>query len=212
MPREKEEVPRWRIRGEWQDSCSCAVGCPCTFDQVPTEGYCQGLLAYHIEKGNFGDLSLNGLNVVSVGKYGQGRLLSGDWVLGFVIDARANAHQRDAMRKIFTGEAGGMFGKFVPLIAKIVGVEYLPIEWHHRGHTWGLKVGSITETKAGAYRGLMTPEGEVVQVLNAPVAEGGAGLPITIGHTSLSKIKLFRFEFDLTGRNSKFGSLDLAGP
>lgn len=58
----------------------------------------------------------------------------------------------------------------------------------------------------------MTPTGEVVQVLNAPVAEGGAGLPITMGHTSLSKIKLFSWEFDLAGRNSKFGPMEFTGP
>lgn len=138
--------------------------------------------------------------------------MNGDWVIGFVIDTRANAEQREALRKIFTGEAGGMFGEFVPLIARIVGVEYLPIEWRRGGRTWGLKVGTTTETKAGPYKGAMTPRGQVVQVLNAPIAEGGAGLPITMGHTSLSKIRLFHFEFDLTGRNSKFGPVDLAGP
>src|SRR2546425_3082533 len=100
------EVPKWRIRGEWQDSCSCDIGCPCTFDQIPTLGYCQGLLAYHIEKGNFGELSLNNLNMVSVGKYGQGRLLAGHWVIGYVFDEKANREQREALRKIFMGEAG----------------------------------------------------------------------------------------------------------
>ncbi len=206
------KAPKWRIRGEWQDSCSCAIGCPCTFDQIPTEGYCQGLLAYHIEKGNFGDLSLDNLNMVSVGKYGQGRLLAGHWVIGFVFDAKANDAQREALRKIFMGEVGGRFGALAPLIAKVVGIEYAPIEWHHQGHSWGIKIGKNTETKSGVYKGLDTPEGEEVQVLNAPVAEGGIAIPITMGQTFASKIKLFSFEFVWSGRNSKFGRMEISGP
>ena len=204
--------PKWRIRGEWQDSCSCAIGCPCTFDQIPTQGYCQGLLAYHVEKGNYGGLSLDGLTMVSAGKYGQGRLLAGHWVIGYVFDAKADAEQREALRKIFMGEAGGRFAMLAPLVAQVVGVEYLPIEWHHRGGSWGIRVGKDTETRSGVYRGLDTPKGEAVQVLNAPVAEGGIALPITMGHTLMSKIKLFSFEFEWSGRNSKFGPMDISGP
>ena len=206
------KVPKWRIRGEWQDSCSCNIGCPCTFDQLPTLGFCQGLLAYHIEKGNFGDISLDNLTMVSTGKYGQGRLLSGHWVIGFVFDARANSAQREALRKIFMGEVGGRFGQLRPFIAKVVGIEYLPIEWRHKGDRWGIKIGKDTETKSGVYRGMNTPKGESVQVLNAPVAEGGIALPIIMGHTLMSKIKLFSFEFEWSGRNSKFGPMDISGP
>src|SRR2546422_9453721 len=101
------KAPRWRIRGEWQGSCSCDIGCPCTFDQLPTLGYCQGLLAYHIEKGNFGELSLNNLYMVSVGKYGQGRLLAGHWVVGYGFDDKANSEQRQALRIIFMEVAEG---------------------------------------------------------------------------------------------------------
>jgi hypothetical protein len=169
-------------------------------------------LAYHIEKGNFGELSLDGLTMVSAGKYGQGRLLAGHWVIGFVFDEKANAAQREALRKIFMGEAGGRFGQLAPLIAKVMGIQYAPIEWRHKGQSWGIKIGKDTETRSGVYRGLDTPKGEAVQVLNAPVAEGGIAIPIVMGHTLMSKIKLFGFEFEWSGRNSKFGQMDISGP
>jgi hypothetical protein len=204
--------PKWHIKGEWQDSCSCDIGCPCTFDQIPTLGYCQGLLAYHIEQGQFGDVPLDNLTMLSVGKYGQGRLLSGHWVLGYVFDAKATPAQREALQQIFLGDAGGHFATLRKYRAKVVGIRYLPIEWRRRGQTWGLKVGKSTETKCAPYRGLDTPKGEVVQVRNAPVAEGGVGLPITMGHTLLSRIKLFDFEFEWSERNSKFGPMKFSGP
>jgi len=206
------KAPRWRIRGEWQDSCSCDIGCPCTFDQLPTLGYCQGLLAYHVEKGNFGELSLNNLNMVSVGKYGQGRLLAGHWVIGYVFDEKANSEQREALRKIFMGEAGGRFGMLRPLIAKVVGIEYAPIVWRHDRQRWGIKIGENTQTKSGVYRGLDVPKGGEAKVINAPAAEGGIGMPITMGQTFMSRIKLFSFEFVWSSRNSKFGPMDISGP
>src|SRR3989442_6723643 len=153
------KATRWRIRGEWQDSCSCDNGCPGTFDQLPTLGYCQGLLAYHIEKGNFGELSLNNLNMVSVGKYGQGRLLAGHWVIGYVFDEKANGEQREALRKIFMGEAGGRVGQLQPHIVKGVGITYAPTPWRHARKGWGIKKGEETQTKTGGSRGMNLPKG-----------------------------------------------------
>src|SRR2546426_1757825 len=143
------KAPRWRIRGEWQDSCSCDIGCACSFDQLPTLGYCQGLLAYHIEKGNFGELSLNNLNMVSVGKYGQGRLLAGHWVVGYVFDEKANSEQREALRKIFMGEAGGRVGMLRPLIGQGGGIEYGPNLWGHGRQRLGIKNAWENQNQSG---------------------------------------------------------------
>src|SRR2546427_4705102 len=148
------KAPRWRIRGEWQDSCSCDIGCNCTFDQLPTLGYYQGLLAYHIEKGNFGELSLNNLNMVSVGKYGQGGLLAGHWVIGYVFDEKANREQREALRKIFMGEAGGRFGMLRPLVAHVLGIEDAPILWRPQRQRRGIKNGGKNPNKTGGYKSL----------------------------------------------------------
>jgi hypothetical protein len=42
------DVPAWRIRGDWFDVCKCTIPCPCTFGQAPSEGDCEGILAWHI--------------------------------------------------------------------------------------------------------------------------------------------------------------------
>ena len=99
-----------------------------------------------------------------------------------------------------------------PLIAKVVGIEYAPIVWRHDRQRWGIKIGENTQTKSGVYRGLDVPKGGEVKVINAPVAEGGIGMPITMGQTFMSRIKLFSFEFVWSSRNSKFGPMDISGP
>ena len=48
-----ENSPDWRIEGDYFDGCNCKSTCPCIFALDPTEGYCKGLAAWHIEKGHF---------------------------------------------------------------------------------------------------------------------------------------------------------------
>ena len=63
------QVPRWHITGDWFDTCNCAVPCPCTFAQPPTDDNCEGVLAWHIRHGRYGDVPLDGLSVVALGTF-----------------------------------------------------------------------------------------------------------------------------------------------
>ena len=60
------EIPRWWMKGDWFDVCSCDIACPCIFAQAPTNDHCEGILAYHVREGAFGDVRLDGFSVVSV--------------------------------------------------------------------------------------------------------------------------------------------------
>ncbi len=60
-------VPNWKVSGDWFDVCRCNI--PCTFAQAPSYGDCEGLLAYHINNGNYGETSLDGLNVLMAGGF-----------------------------------------------------------------------------------------------------------------------------------------------
>jgi hypothetical protein len=62
-------VPKWNVAGDWFDVCKCSIPCPCIFAQTPTYGDCEGVLAYHINSGHYGETPLNGLNVLMVGGF-----------------------------------------------------------------------------------------------------------------------------------------------
>ena len=51
----------WKVSGDWFDVCKCNIPCPCEFAQAPTYGDCDGVLAYHIKKGVYGQTPLDGL-------------------------------------------------------------------------------------------------------------------------------------------------------
>ena len=57
----------WKIEGEYFESCNCELLCPCLFTQAkvrPTEGHCDVVLAFHINRGSYGKTDLSGLNAV----------------------------------------------------------------------------------------------------------------------------------------------------
>src|SRR5918995_957659 len=64
------DVPKWQLSGDWFDVCKCNMPCPCEFAQAPSYGDCDGVLAYHIKKGQYGQISLDALNMIFTGKAG----------------------------------------------------------------------------------------------------------------------------------------------
>ena len=63
------DVPAWNAKGEWFDVCRCNVPCPCSWAQPPDDDYCDGVLVWHIREGRYGDVALDGLNVVAFASF-----------------------------------------------------------------------------------------------------------------------------------------------
>ena len=51
----------WEVHGRSFGNCNCAYGCPCQFNALPTYGTCEAAVGYIIDKGFYGDVSLDGL-------------------------------------------------------------------------------------------------------------------------------------------------------
>src|SRR5688572_8400856 len=63
--READMIP-WEIQGREFVNCNCAYGCPCQFNALPTHGRCEATGAIVIDKGRFGDVSLDGAKIAFV--------------------------------------------------------------------------------------------------------------------------------------------------
>jgi hypothetical protein len=93
----------WQIKGRELANCNCAYGCPCQFNALPTHGNCKALIAYQIDEGHFGDVRLDGLRAALIASW-PGPIHEGKGTLQAIIDERADARQREALRKIMHGE------------------------------------------------------------------------------------------------------------
>src|SRR5436190_6848212 len=163
------ENASWQVSGDWFDVCRCRVPCGCTFAQAPDEGQCDGILAWHIREGNYGDVELDGLNAVAVGSF-QGNIWTGEAkpAMGFFIDERADDAQREAMQAIFGGQAGGWPGAFGAMIDEVRGIEFAPINFEIEDDLarWSVEVPGKAKGSAVALTGPTAAEGARVQLHN----------------------------------------------
>jgi hypothetical protein len=200
------EATSWRVSGDWFDVCRCRVPCGCTFAQAPDEDECDGILAWHVREGNYGDVNLDGLNVVAVASF-TGNVWTGEGkpVLGFFIDERADDSQREALQTIFSGESGGWPAGFAAMVDEVRGIEYAPISFEVADDlaSWSVEVPGKAKGRATALTGPTTPEGARVQLQNAPGAEIGPGQVATWGVADEDEADAFGFKWSWPGRSSK---------
>ncbi len=101
---EGAEKQPWKIVGQLEEGCSCDKACPCWFDSKPTKMNCSGNEILFIEKGNYGNVKLDGLSMAGFVQSpdGKGMMESfGNWNMAYLyIDEKANPEQRKALEAI----------------------------------------------------------------------------------------------------------------
>ena len=118
----------WKVTGQYFESCNCDSVCPCIFLAPPTEGFCEALVGWHIEKGHLDGVELNDLNV-SAWLHSPGSLTDGNWRLALYIDERATEAQKDAISALWSGEHGGHLAVIAGLVGELMSVKQVLIEF-----------------------------------------------------------------------------------
>jgi hypothetical protein len=118
------------------ESCNCDYLCPCVFTnpQGPaTHEHCTAALIFRIDKGQSGGVALDGLGFALVLRSGK-VMADGNWVLGCVVDERADDAQRQALTAIVSGHVGGTPGRIhSALVSDFRGVVFKAIDFHVDG-------------------------------------------------------------------------------
>ena len=142
-------MAKWRLTGDYFENCNCDVVCPCLVSTAepltarPTQGVCDVALVFHIDKGDYNGVALDGLNVAVVAH------TPGPWPRK--LDARRlyrgarRRKQTAALGAIFGGGEGGPMAAFAPLVGKIWAEEGADqirdqrqvARWNSRHHAFG---------------------------------------------------------------------------
>ena len=93
----------WMIHGPSVSSCNCDYGCPCQFNALPTNGNCRASFGMHIDKGHYGKVKLDGLNIAATAAW-PGPIHEGRGEIMPIVDERATPEQREALLKIMSGQ------------------------------------------------------------------------------------------------------------
>ena len=156
----------WKLEGDYFEACNCDLICPCTFFQDPDEGSCYVTCAWHIQKGVYNSMTLDNLNVVAMFN-SPGNMVKGPkWKAALYIDERATQEQKDAITKIYSGQAGGFFAAATNLIGEMLGVKSVPIEFGVDGKHRRLKLKDTLELDIDAIEG--GDKNRESMLLNAP--------------------------------------------
>lgn len=112
---------QWRLEGKWVEYCNCDFGCPCESMANPTKGYCTGAVAFQIDQGHYGDVSLDGLAVAAT-FYFPRAIHHGEGHMQPILESKTIQEQRDAIFYIMSGEdqpVGTMFQIFSVIVETI---------------------------------------------------------------------------------------------
>ena len=96
------EEPAWSIEAKMISADSCSVGCPCILGEPPTHGQCQYVALWQVDKGQYGDVKLDGVKFAFAGEFAQkviGEPVKNTFV-AYYLDSGASAEQKEALRKL----------------------------------------------------------------------------------------------------------------
>jgi hypothetical protein len=204
--------PNWTMRGEYMESCNCDYLCPCIYTnpQGPvTYDHCTAALIFRVDEGSCGAVKLDGLKFALVIRSGK-IMADGNWVFAGVVDAAADAAQRQALAAIVSGDMGGPPG-FIRqnLTSDFRGIEFRPIEFTIAGLTRRVAIqGALDfEIEGVASR---NRSGEPFYIDNTAHP---ANRRLALARSKETHIHVFGLDLDLAGQgnNGHFAPFSWAG-
>jgi len=199
---------KWQLSGDYFENCNCAVVCPCLVSAQPplaarpTQGVCDVALFFHIERGSYGELSLDGLNVALIA-HAPGRMADGNWTLAAYIDERADDQQTAALGAIFSGANGGPMAAFAPLVGTNLGAKKVPITYAIAGKSRSAEIPGILHM-AVAPLPTMHPSGEIWTAIGHPVAPDRLALAVGAQNSTFADHGM---RWDNSGKNGHYAPI-----
>ena len=198
---------KWTLKGTVLIACNCDYGCPCNFNALPTHGDCEGGWAWHVQDGRYGDTDLRGLSFCIAADWPKA-IHDGNGEAVVLIDGRANEAQREALRTLVSGAAGGPWGILNNTWTKVHEPRYVAFDMDLAEQRSRAKAGDLFELEMEPIRNPVT---------GAEVTPG-AVLPqgFITKDPRFAASKLFRVQngvhYDHSGKYAAVGSFEYSGP
>lgn len=189
----------WNLKGIYFEACNCDVACPCVFLSPPTTGECTALVGWHIEKGTYDEVDLDGLNI-ALAVHAPGTMVETKWRAAAYFDSRADEAQQAALHNIFGGKAGGHPARLAGHIGELLAAVAAPITFEHSKTSYRMTIADVAEAEIEAMMG----QGD------GPVEVSGHPLCISPGYPArVAKSKRLRYEdhgmaWRIDGKNGFF--------
>jgi len=201
------EHEAWQLKGTVLIACNCDYGCPCNFNALPTQGYCEGQWTWHVAEGRFGETTLDDLNFTVAVKW-PGAIHEGNGEALILVDERGDDAQREAIAALVGGDAGGPWGVLAWTWPTVHGPEPVPYEVEVAGLESRVKAGGAFELELEPIR---NPVSGAEVHPSAVLPEG-----IVFKQGDFGASKLFRvgdgISYDHSGQYTAVAPFDYSGP
>jgi len=190
----------WNLSGQYFESCSCDVLCPCITSQAqaaPTQGYCDFVIALRIDSGEMDGVQLGGLNAAVMAR-AEGPMANLNTRGQMFIDNRADQAQRAALEHLLSGKAGGAPAALAGFMPQFLGFKTAAITFESDGDTRRLSIEGVGEQEVTALAG-MGGETLVLTKTGHPVSDD-----LALARAGRAVFKDEHFSIDNTGKNGHF--------
>lgn len=202
---------KWWAEGDLLDACNCELLCPChvSFRQKATYDTCEGMWGINIVRGEWGQVSLDGLKVFVVFLAPNPIMYDGDWDAVLYIDDSATPEQEYALTTIFSGEAGGPWSRLAPFYAggKYRAVKRATIEFIKEKRSRSMKISEVASLEIEAIRSV-NPDEEVKLVNLRNVIHGKEHILAHSTHTVDDQ----GLKWENIGKNGLYSDFRWSGP
>ena len=191
----------YNLEGRLLEVCTCKILCPCWVGEDPDFGTCDGVLAWHFDKGSIDAVDVTGRTFVILAHI-PGNILKGNWRIRVYIDDKATDQQKDALLKVWTGKAGGPIADLAKLVGTVDAVELVPITFDIKGAAGTLKIGEAVSATLAPFQGATGQPTAMLDTIFTTIP----GSPAFVGKASSYTAKAPGFDVDLKGHNAVSGS------
>lgn len=145
---------QWNAKGLLFENCSCQLLCPAhvSFKHTCDGDRCHGHWCFHIDSGQFNDVSLNNTNIAVVFD-APTTMYEGDWTQVFYVDEATSPAQRHALESIFSGHTGGPWSVLSRFVSEQLETRVVPMTFEDNGRQKTLVIAGIFETAISAVPG-----------------------------------------------------------
>ena len=184
----------WHLTGNYAETCSCELMCPCnlSFDHGATYDFCRVTLVFDIQEGEVEGTDIGGLAVAAIADTPK-VMTEGTWRRGLFVDERATDEQADKLVQVFSGQIGGPMAGLAPLVGEMLGVERARIEVSDDGLRHSVRVGDAIDFEIQDIVPFGIDTGKPIRFdgMFHPV-----GSNLTMAEAKRSRISAFGIEFE----------------
>jgi len=193
----------YQLEGRLLEVCTCNILCPCWVGEDPDGGTCDGLFAWHFDKGSVNGTDVTGRTFGWIGHI-PGNILEGNWRIVVFMDEDATDEQQQVLLDVWTGKLGGPIADLAQLVGEVISVERVPIEFTVEGVKGTVRFGDAASANLEPYKGAT---GEST-TLNDTIFTTIPGSPAYVGKAEHYRVEIPQhgFEIDLQDHNAVQGS------